>query len=274
MAGILVSDEKWNKTEREVRAVIQQHCESDLPPRFELHAHELLSPKGDGHFSQMDRDGRNSFALGLLNLIGERGHQVLLQPIDKRRLAKSSPPALDLGITWDDPWKIAFGSLMTMAEVYLRGKQTGSSSSGIIIIDHEPSYLEEARAQSRTRRAAKGWAQTRKIVDIGYSAASHENTMIQLADLVAFTMKKWEESRTEQGEGWPREARSFFQDCRDSMAACSVQDPQVRGQQRRGTRHVHRVPQADPPIVRVRGWVLGDAVTRPHWGTDGRRPTP
>jgi hypothetical protein len=61
----------------------------------------------------------------------------------------------------------------------------------MVVIEHEPNYLEVVRSQSRDRQVAKGWKQIRKVMEIAHSAVNHANPMIQLADLIALTMKKW-----------------------------------------------------------------------------------
>jgi len=60
----------------------------------------------------------------------------------------------------------------------------------MVVIDHDAQYLAIVRGHARERQLSMGWRQTRKVIEIGYSAVSHENPMIQLADLVAFTMKR------------------------------------------------------------------------------------
>jgi hypothetical protein len=102
-----------------------------------------------------------------------------------------------------------------MAEEFLRSGRTGRSSTGMVVIDHEPNYLDVVRSQSRERQLSTGWKQVRKVMEIGYSAVSHANPMIQLADLVAFSMKKWTESQTDFASRWPPEAKDFYQRCRD-----------------------------------------------------------
>ena len=51
MAGLLVSDERWRKTESEIRRITEAAFQGDLPSDFELHACELLSPEGEGLFA-------------------------------------------------------------------------------------------------------------------------------------------------------------------------------------------------------------------------------
>jgi hypothetical protein len=104
-----------------------------------------------------------------------------------------------------------------MAEEFLRSARTGRSSTGMVVIDHEPRYLDVVRVHSRARQLAKGCQQVRKVMEIGYSATSHANPMIQLTDLVAFTMKKWAEREAGHGDDWPTEARAFFKECHDEV---------------------------------------------------------
>jgi hypothetical protein len=215
MAGLLVSDEKWRKTESEVRRVITNAYEGPTPADFELHACELLAPKGEGPFVGWDRDRRNRLALDLLRLVDERRHQVLIQLVNKQRMAAAVPPDKDFGFDWRDPWEVGFAAVLTMAEEFLRSGRTGRSSTGMVVIDHEPSYLEVVRRHSRERQLATGWKQVRKVMEIGYSATSHANPMIQLTDLVAFTMKKWAESEAGHRNEWPTEARAFYESCHD-----------------------------------------------------------
>jgi uncharacterized protein DUF3800 len=215
MAGVLVSDEKWRKTESEIRKVIKNAYEAALPSDFELHASELLAPEGEGPFVGWDRDRRNQLALDVLNLVEGRKHQVLLQVAHKKQVEATPSPGEDFGFDWKDPWEIGFAAVLTMAEEFLRSNRTGRSSTGMVVIDHEPKYLEVVRTHSRERQLATGWRQVRKVMEVGYSAVSHANPMIQLVDVVAFTMKKWSESQAGYGGAWSPEAVAFYQKCHD-----------------------------------------------------------
>lgn len=215
MAGLLVSDEKWKKTERESQAIVKAACGDVLPPGFELHAGDLLAPSGQGPFAGWSRGVRNQLAIDLLQLLDNRSHQVLIQFVHKPRMAAAAVPSVPLAVDWKDPWEVAFASLLTMTEEFLRSGRTGRSSTGMVVIDHEPSYLQVVRSHARDRQLTTGWKETRKVMEIGYSAVSHANPMIQLADLIAFTMKKWAMSEAGYGSAWPSPAHTFFKQCYD-----------------------------------------------------------
>ncbi|MDP9261860.1 MAG: DUF3800 domain-containing protein [Actinomycetota bacterium] len=213
MASLMVRDEGWRLTSGVVRKRLAEPFGGVLPAGFELHAMDLLSPKGDGFFKGRDRDERSSLALDLLDIITTRKHQVLLQVYDKSRLATTNPPPASAAFPWNDPWELGFAMTLTMFENFLRSKQTGSSSSGLIVIDHERSYLKFVRAHCADRNAGKGWRQVAKVVDIGYSAASHANPMIQVADLVAYVSRRHAEVQAKYKEALPPEAVAFFAEC-------------------------------------------------------------
>ena len=104
-----------------------------------------------------------------------------------------------------------------MFEDFLRGPATGSSSAGLAIIDHEPQYVAFVRRHTSDRQASTGWRRVKKVVEIGYSATSHANLLIQLTDLVAFTYKKYLELETPSGAAWPEPAKQFYTQCKQSM---------------------------------------------------------
>src|SRR5919106_3209932 len=84
MAGLVVRDEGWRKTSREIQSVLIEAFGGSLPDGFELHAADLLAPEGQGFFAGWEMDARTTLARGLLQLIEERKHQILLQVYDKK----------------------------------------------------------------------------------------------------------------------------------------------------------------------------------------------
>lgn len=217
MAGLVVSDEKWHGTKAVIEAKLLTFLEGVLPPNFELHACQLLSPTGTGPFAGLDREIRNALALDLLNLITERSHSLLLVPIYKSSLEQRPAPPGQFGFNWKHPWEFGFGLMLTMFEDFLRGPETGRTSAGLAIVDHEPQYVEFVRSHTRNRQASTGWRKVRKVVEIGYSATSHANPLIQLTDLVAFTYKKYLELETPKAAAWPQPAKDFYTQCKQSL---------------------------------------------------------
>jgi hypothetical protein len=105
MAGLLVSDEKWKKTEREYWTIVGNACDGIIPDGFELHAADLLAPDGQGPFAGWTRKRRNTLALDVLGLVESRRHQLLLQVVHKARMASAEAPSgtrVPLDLNWKD----------------------------------------------------------------------------------------------------------------------------------------------------------------------------
>lgn len=213
MASIVVSDEKWRKTNEAVKKTLTDYFASPLASDFELHACQLLSPSGEGPFAGHDRDRRNKLATDLLTLVGERGHYVFHVPVYKSKMAATTSPIKDWNFNWKHPWEFSFSLQVTMFEEFLRGPDTGSTSTGLVIVDHEDACVDFVRSHTAHRQSDTGWKQLKKVVEIGYSASSHSNPLIQLTDLVAFILKKYYELDTPNARAWPSEAKAFFEDC-------------------------------------------------------------
>ena len=114
LGGISVRDQGWNQTHNELQSVIREYfAPQDVPPGFELHAHELLSPNGDGPFAGHDRERRSALVDKMLDLLEGRKHDVIVVVVDKAALADnhdadlSERPHLYL----DDPYALAFDQL-------------------------------------------------------------------------------------------------------------------------------------------------------------------
>jgi len=217
MAGLMVSDEKWHVTKAAIEARISAFFEGVVPENFELHACDLLSPHGTGLFAGLERESRNTLALDLLNIISVRSHALLLVPTYKASLAQRPAPPNQFGFDWKHPWEFGFGMMLTMFEDYLRGPATGRSSAGLAIVDHDDQYVEFVRRHTSERQASGGWREVKKVVEIGYSATSHANPLIQLTDLVAFTYKKCLELETPLATQWQEPAKQFFAQCREAI---------------------------------------------------------
>jgi hypothetical protein len=217
MASLVVSDEKWRKTGEAVRGIVAQYLGAEPPIGFELHASDLLSPNGHGPFKDHERERRNQLAIDLLSLIAKRRHYVLLVPVYKAELSTLAAPEKDWGFDWHHPWQFSFSMTVTMFEEFLRSPSTGRSSTGLVIIDHADEAVDFVRQHTAARQADTGWRQLKKVVEIGYSASSHANPLIQLTDLIAFTLKKFYELETPLARNWPKPARFFFEQCKETV---------------------------------------------------------
>ncbi len=214
MGGIILRDGGWNKTYKEFNLIIENYFEGDTPDNFELHAHELLSPRGDGHFENHDRETRNELALDLLKLVKSRKHHIAYLGIHKNKLRDYDVSAVrdrdyfDLKV----PYLIAYDYLISLYDSHIKEKR-GRSARALVIIDEKDIFINEIEAITEFRRYKAPLAMKIKwITEFSYPLNSKKNPMIQLTDLILFLTRKFLEIENGYKEDYSSELKNVFRE--------------------------------------------------------------
>lgn len=212
MGGISLSDERWNKTKETYDSIIGSYFEGSVPRSFELHAHELLSPNGDGPFAGHSRERRNALALRLLKAIENHKHHIHVIAFDKTLLASES---LDVVLPYDPkaPYLLGFDYLITQFNNHISSR-LGTSASGLIILDKKENYHTAIELILHSRRfQVVASHRVRRIVEFSYPIDSHKNPMVQLSDLVIYCTRKFLEVDLGHAKNWKQEAKDYYATC-------------------------------------------------------------
>jgi len=134
IGGLSVSDERWRKTTDAIDAAVSKFFDGNIPPNFELHAHELVSCAGP--FAGRTHDQCNAFAHQLLDTVADLRHQVHFMAIDKANLAKHAKGGEHKIIDCRAPYLLGFNYLVTAIERYVRNN-LGKSARAMIILDNK-----------------------------------------------------------------------------------------------------------------------------------------
>lgn len=214
LGGIIVTDEGWNKTYKEFENIISTYFNHEVPKKFELHSHELLSPKGDGFFKNHPRSARSELAADLLELIRDRKHQIMMLAIEKSKLSAQNTT----GIRNKDhvelkvPYLLCYDNAISMIESYVKDK-LGSSARGLVIIDEKEGIKKEIEEITKFRRFDVVKSKRIKwISEFSYAVDSKKNPMIQLSDLCCFITKKFLGIESGYHDSYPVEAKVFYRD--------------------------------------------------------------
>lgn len=212
LGGVSVRDEGWNETQESLSSVVSEYFNNSVPPNFELHAKQLLSPNGNGPFSGHSRDQRNSLAKSILELLAERSHAVHLYAIDKGKL-NSATCSVDVPYDTKTPYHLAYDYLITHINWFVKNK-LGRSARGMLIIDaKEQFYVDIERITHVRRFEGPAVHRVKWIVEFSYPVDSQKNPMVQLSDLVVFCTKKFLEIEGGYRDSYPPEAKQFFAEC-------------------------------------------------------------
>ncbi|MGA2465046.1 MAG: DUF3800 domain-containing protein [Thermodesulfobacteriota bacterium] len=212
IGGVSVRDEGWNATHEALKHCLERFFGGNLPVDFELHADELLSPRGDGPFQGVSRDRRNQLCMDVLGLLPDRAHHVHYLAIDKRRM-RDTPLGMVLTYNPKRPYLVGFDYLVTYINWFVK-MRLGQSARGMIILDRKEQFHADIERIMRERRF--GGAATHRvkwIVEFSYAIDSRRNPMIQFSDLVIYCIRRFVEMENGYHNNWPDETKEFYARC-------------------------------------------------------------
>lgn len=246
LGGVSVKDQGWRATtEAMEKKVVGYFDPAPLPPGFELHAHELLSPNGDGPFAGHDRARRNQLAFDLLDLVRSRGHQIHFIAVDKTKLAAEAVGDEHDNFDARVPYLLGFDYAITAINKYVQ-QRLGHTARGITIIDEKPMFEDQIAALTRFRRFEVPKAHRIKwLVEFSYSIDSEKHPMIQLSDLVIYCAKKFLELDGGFRDAWPAPAKNFYARCFEKVWDRVPQRPILE----QGGIHARKVNELLPKVA-------------------------
>jgi hypothetical protein len=212
MGGLTVSDEKWNPTQQKFVSIINTYFGSTVPINFELHAHELLSPNGDGPFAGHLRARRNQLAFDVLNILVDHTHNVHLIAFSKQHINANTCGVATV-FNSKSPYLLGFDYLITQFNDHIKRK-LGSSARGLMILDKKENHHDDIEVILHDRRfLTVATHRVKRVVEFSYPIDSTKNPMIQISDLVIFCVRKFLECEHGHGAIWPQPAKDFFASC-------------------------------------------------------------
>lgn len=212
LAGLSVADKKWNNTKGSLDAVIKKYFDGAIPERFELHATELLSPKGEGPFQGHAIERRLNLVRELLALMDDLGHHAHFFAIEKSKMSNSKCE-YETPFDTRTPYLIAFDYLITYINWHVK-ENLGQSARGMLVLDEKPEHHNSIEAIIHHRRFDVPEVQKVKwIVEFSYPVDSKKNPMVQLSDLVCLCIRRFLEIELGYKNGVPDVVKQFYGEC-------------------------------------------------------------
>jgi hypothetical protein len=211
LAGLSVSDKKWNNTKEKVDEILTRYFNGTIPDSFELHSTELLSRNGEGPFEGHDLTSRLQLVRDLLSMISELGHHIHYFAIDKQ-LMEVNDCAFETIFDSKTPYLLAFDYLITYMNWHVK-ENLGQSARGMIVMDEKREHHESVESIIHNRRYEVPTNQKVKwIVEFSYPIDSQKNPMIQISDLVALCIRRFLEIDMRY-KTVPDEVKQFYGEC-------------------------------------------------------------
>lgn len=191
LAALIVSESKWFLLEKQFFDIAYRHFGVPLPYPFEVQAKDLKS--GRGIFAQLELAEQLSFRNEMLQLLLDNQMDIIYRRIIKSKFAAFCEQEYGPGIRVN-PYIMALPFVCTEVDHYLR--QKGADQFGMLIFDEQKENLDAAERSLRTLRLdSSSILKTTNIVEKGFFIDSSKSFALQLADLAAYYIRKYEENK-------------------------------------------------------------------------------
>lgn len=190
LAAMILPESKWFSLEKLFFNAARKYFGDPLPSPFEVQAKDLKS--GRGVFENLTFTQQLSFRDKMLQLLLDNKIAVIYKRIIKSKFAAFCEEHYGPGIKVN-PYIMALPFVCMEVDHYLR--QKGGDELGMLIFDEQKENLDDAERSLRTLRLdSKSILKTTNIIEKGFFIDSSKSFALQLVDLAAYYIRKYEEN--------------------------------------------------------------------------------
>jgi hypothetical protein len=191
LAAMILPETKWFSLEQKFFEVAERYLGRKLSYPFEIHAADLKA--GREIFKDIPLKQCLSFRDEMLQLLLDNEIAIIYRRIIKAKFEAFCNENYGPGIKVD-PYVMALPFVCMEVDHWLKRK--GANELGLLIIDEQKENLEYVERSLRTLRLdSASNLKTTNIVEKGFFVDSAKSFAVQMIDLAAYYIRKYEESR-------------------------------------------------------------------------------
>lgn len=189
LAAMLVPEAEWLAIESELAAVVERFF-PNRPDDFEIHANEIINPRG--FFRAFPIQTRLDFYKALMDVAARHKLKVIHRAIAKKRYLHWLEKTFGAGVVIN-PHLAAFPLVAHVVNDYLR--QLPGSPLGIFISDENRDVMQDVEKSQRVLRGTPGRLHLSQIIEKGFFIDSRKSLLLQLCDLCAHSLRQFEQDK-------------------------------------------------------------------------------
>ena len=192
LAAVILPESKWFPLEKLFLDTLRKYFGDPLPSPIEIQAKDLKS--GRGVFESLTFTQQLSFRDDMLKLLLDNKIAVIYMRIIKSKFAAFCDEQYGPGIKVN-PYIMSLPFVCMEVDHYLR--QAGDNQLGMFIFDEQKETLDDAERSLRTLRLdSRSILKTTNIIEKGFFIDSSKSFALQLVDIVAYYIRKYEENES------------------------------------------------------------------------------
>ena len=188
LGALLVPEERWLKLEIDLTALVERFFPAPRPDDFELHATELINPRG--YFRQFAVAHRLEFFREVLNLAARHQLRFVYRSIVKKSFARWLTNTFGAGVLIN-PHVAAFSLVAQVIQEHL--KSLPGTPLGIFISDDNREVAPDVEKSIRILRSDTSKLRLGQIIEKGFFIDSRTSLPLQLCDLCTYAARRREE---------------------------------------------------------------------------------
>ena len=191
LAAMILPELKWFALEKPFFEIAREYFGDPLPSKFEIQAKELKGRRGV--FEKITFEQQLSFRDKMLQLLIDNDIVVIYRRIIKSKFELFCEREYGSRIKVN-PYIMALPFVCMEVDNYLR--QKAANELGMFIFDERKETLNDAERSLQTLRLdPSSIVKTRNIIEKGFFIDSSKSFPLQLVDLVAYYIRKYEECK-------------------------------------------------------------------------------
>ncbi|MCK5226156.1 MAG: DUF3800 domain-containing protein [Planctomycetes bacterium] len=191
LAGMILPESKWFLLEKKFLNIAIKYFGSPLPHNFEVHAMDIKNRRRA--FKNMSFPEQLSFRDEMLQLLVKNKIAIIHRKIIKSKFSTFCEKCYGSGIKVN-PYIMALPFVCMEIDHHLR--QKNNDKLGMFIFDEQKEILDDAERSLRTLRLdSESILKTSNIVEKGFFVDSSKSFALQLIDLAAYYIRKYEENK-------------------------------------------------------------------------------
>jgi hypothetical protein len=191
LCGLIVPEQKWQSLEAALASAVETFWPNPRADEFEIHAAELINPKGEV-FRSATPAHRLAFMTEWLQIAKKHDLKLVFRAIVKQRYSRWLQHKFGSGVIIN-PHVAGLALVAQVINSHLRSLP--GKPLGIFISDENHQVARDVDKAIRLLRGVDGPARLTQIIEKGFFIESHKSLVLQLCDLCAYIVRRHEQAR-------------------------------------------------------------------------------
>jgi hypothetical protein len=188
LGGFIIDEDTWKDVDKAINNIKDKYEIADL----EIHSIEIMNGKKGTPYKDWNYDKKLDFFKEVLELVKKYDLKIIYFSVKKENFKKyfQTKYGKDFEQQFNiSPYLLAFSYILQIGDSYL----IEQDSNGMLILDEQDEWKKPANKTFNilTTLADEPEVHVEKLLDRSFFVDSSESNMIQLADMISYTTKRY-----------------------------------------------------------------------------------